>query len=123
MHRSQLFCLSVVKISKFHSSRFQFEFHPVSGTLLLRHGKKLLTVIGSVILVLFSDFLRIQEPPTRPTDPSDKKEGREIDSFEGNLNKLNGLPIYVSNSESPKLYVFYRALKHPYYAQNASLKV
>ena len=49
-------------------------------------------------------FLRIQEPPTRPTDPSDKKEGHEIDSLAGVLDpkirKLYGTlsPLFRSTS-------------------------
>ena len=46
--------------------------------------------------MLFSFFLRIQEPPARPTDPSDKKEGHEIDSLAGvldpKISKIYGAP-------------------------------
>ena len=48
--------------------------------------------------LLFSIFLRIQKPPTDTTDPIDKKEGYEIDSFKGNLSKNVKLKKYSAKS-------------------------
>ena len=49
-------------------------------------------------------FLRVQEPPTRPTGPSDKKEGHEIDSLSGVLDpkirKLYGTLGHLIRSTS-----------------------
>ena len=59
-------------------------------------------------------FLRIQEPPTRPTDPSDKKEGHEIDSLSGVLDpkirKLYGTLGRLFRSASinyPRWFLFF----------------
>ena len=44
-------------------------------------------------------ILRIQEPPTDPTDR--QKEGREIDSFKGNLSNTNAEFRQYSNQNRP----------------------